>query len=188
MTITVTGKHTDIGDALRTNIEQLVTQVSERYFGEPIEAHIVVEKKYNQFFIDFSVHISRNFIVRTHANHEDPYQATSQATERMETRIQRYKSRLKDRRRMKQVDEMSLNIPQYVLNAKEEDKGGDTPIVIAEMSSSIATLTVSEAVMRMDLTDQPVLMFKNASHDGLSVVYKRSDGNIGWIDPKIQSA
>lgn len=184
MTITVTGKHTDIGDALRTHIEQMVTQVSERYFGEPIEAHIVVEKKHNQFFIDFSVHISRNFIVRTHANQEDPYQAANQAAERMETRIRRYKSRLTDRRRIKQADDLAITMPHYVFNATEEDKGEDTPIIIAEMPNTIATLSVSEAVMRLDLTDQPVLMFKNAKHDGLNLVYKRNDGNIGWIDPK----
>jgi hypothetical protein len=81
-----------------------------------------------------------------------------------------------------------LNAQQYVVNTKEEDEGSDTPIIIAEMNTHIATLSVGEAVMRMDLSNYPVLMFKNAKNGGINVIYRRPDGNIGWIDPSIISS
>lgn len=187
MSINITGKHIEVGESLTSHIENVVSNISQRYFGDPIEAHIVVTKETHKFFIDFSVHISKHFVVRTHGEDSDAYRACDQAAERMETRIRRYKSRLRDRKRHGDVDASMLPAQQYIVNAHEEDQGNDTPLVIAEMSSHVPTLTVGEAVMRMDLSDQPVMMFKNSKHGGLNVVYKRPDGHVGWIDPTIKA-
>ncbi len=187
MAINITGKHIEVGDSLRKHIEDSINAMSNKYFGDPIEAHIVVTKETHRFIVDFSVHISKHFIVRTHGDDADPYRACEQAGERMENRIRRYKSRLRDKRRKtSMIEEILIPAQQYIVNAEEDDKGEDTPIVIAEMTSSVPTLTVGEAVMRMDLSDQLVMMFKNAKHGGLNVVYRRSDGHIGWIDPAVQ--
>lgn len=187
MSINITGKHIEVGDSLRARIEDIVSHISQRYFGEPIEAHIVVTKETHRFIVDFSVHISKHFVVRSHGEDGDPYRACDFASEHMEQRIRRYKSRLRDRKRHNHHDEV-LNAQQYVVNTKEEDEGSDTPIIIAEMNTHIATLSVGEAVMRMDLSNYPVLMFKNAKNGGINVIYRRPDGNIGWIDPSIISS
>lgn len=186
MSITISGKHLEVGDALRQHIENGINSISHRYFGDPIEAHVVMAKETHQYSVDLSVLITRHFVVRTHAADIDPYRCFDLAADRMEHRIQRYKSRLRDKRR-RPYDEQVLAAQQYVLNVEEEDQGEDAPLIIAEMVSGIPTLTVGEAVMRLDLSDQPVMMFKNSKHGELNVVYKRNDGHIGWIDPSIKS-
>ena len=186
MSINITGKHIEVGDSLRTRIEEMVSKISQRYFGDPIDAHIVVTKETHRFIVDFSVHVSNHFVVRSHGEDGDPYRACDLASDHMEQRIRRYKSRLRDRKRHTQKDDF-FSAQQYVVNATEEDEGSDTPVIIAEINTQISTLSVGEAVMRMDLSNDPVLMFKNAKNGGINVVYRRSDGHIGWIDPSIVS-
>ncbi len=186
MSINITGKHIEVGDSLSRHIEEVVSTVSHKYFGELIDAHIVITKEAHYFLVDFAVHISKHFVVRTHGEDSDAYKACDQAAERMENRIRRYKSRLRNKKRHNHQDEMVTMAQQYIVNAEEEDKGEDTPLVIAEMTSNIPMLTVGEAVMRMDLSDHSVMMFKNHKHGRLNVVYKRNDGHIGWIDPSVE--
>jgi ribosomal subunit interface protein len=185
MSIVITGKNIEVGEALKAHIEDLVRGVAGRYFSnDVIESHVILSKETHLFLVDLSVHVSKHFIVRTHGEDNDAHHAVSLAIEKMENRIKKYKSRLRDSKRHISREDL-LPAQQYIVNT-EEDKGEDTPVIIAEMSSEIPTLSVSEAVMRMDLGEAPVLMFKNAKHGQLNVVYKRSDGNIGWIDPSIQ--
>ena len=68
-------------------------------------------------------------------------------------------------------------------DGSDEEEANDNPVVVAEMTSPIETLTVSEAVMRLDLGDLPALMFKSRAHGGFNMIYRRPDGNIGWVDP-----
>lgn len=182
MSINISGKHTEVGESLNNHITAGIENLSQRYFGEPIEAHVVIEKGRYNFVTDLSLHLSKNFVVRTHAEDADAYRSFDLASEKIETRIKRYKSRLRDRKR-NHAEEM-IPALQYTISQEHEDQGGDTPLVIAEMGGHIPTLTVSEAVMEMDLGDHPALMFKNKKHGGFNVVYRRQDGHIGWIDPQ----
>ncbi|MBX9977212.1 MAG: sigma 54 modulation/S30EA ribosomal C-terminal domain-containing protein, partial [Alphaproteobacteria bacterium] len=118
-----------------------------------------------------------------HGEDADAHRACDLAGERMESRIKRYKSRLRDRKRHTSNEDLFIQAQHYIVNAEDEDQGEDTPLIIAEMTSAVPTLTVGEAVMRMDLSEHPVMMFKNSKHGGLNVVFKRADGHIGWIDP-----
>ena len=183
MTINISGKHIDIGESLSNHIHKGVEGIATKHFGEFTDAAVSVTKESHNFFTEIALHINKNFIVRASGEDSDAYRSFDLACEKLEKRISKYKSRLRDRKR--QVDD-EIPALQYIVNATEEDKGEDTPLIIAEMASAVPTLSVGEAVMRMDLSEYPVLMFKNVKHGNLNVVYKRPDGHIGWIDPTIK--
>lgn len=183
MKISISGKHIEVGESLRTHIDSALKTIVTRQLGDVLEAQVIVSKDNFQFTTDISVHVSRHFTVRSHAQDTDPYRSCDLALERMEARIHRYKARLRDQKRNR--DEDILPAQQYVISTDDEDKGEETPLIIAEMSHDIQTLSVGEAVMRMDLSDSPVMMFKNSKSGNFNVVYRRPDGHIGWIDPTI---
>lgn len=196
MQYSVTGKQMDVGDALRQHIEaQLGAQVG-KYFGGGIEAHAVMSREKHLFCCDLSVHIGRNILMQASEKDPDAHQAADKAIDRIAKRMRRHKRRL----RQHHVNgvEHRVQEAQYAILAAEpepeaaaDDSGIDphgSPTVVAEMTTNIATLTVGEAVMRLDLTDQPALMFRNSAHGGLNVIYRRRDGHIGWIDPQEGSA
>jgi ribosomal subunit interface protein len=183
MKVTVAGKQVNVGDALRTHVEDRISATSSKYFSSPIESHIVFSKDGSSFRADCSVHVGAGIFVTAHAVGEDAYATFDTAAERIEKQLRRYKRRLRDHHR-NEVD--SAPAQSYVLAAESEDETepeGDNPVIVAESITHIPTVSVSEAVMRMDLANTPVLMFRNSSNGGLSVVYRRDDGNIGWIDP-----
>ena len=183
MKISTSGKHIEVGESLKTHIEDALKTLVNRQLGDVLEAHVVVSKGKVNFTTDVSVHISRHFTVRAHAEDGDPYRSCDLALEKMEARIHKYKTRLRDQKRIPEEDIFPAQ--QYVISSEDEDKGEDTPLIIAEMSHEIPTLSVSEAVMHMDLSESTVMMFKNTKSGHFNVVYRRNDGHIGWIDPTI---
>ena len=183
MKISTSGKHIEVGESLKTHIETAIKTLVKRQLGDVLEAYVVISKGKLNFTTDISIHVSRHFTVRAHAEDDDPYRSCDLALEKMEARIHRYKTRLRDQKRIPEEDIFPAQ--QYVINAQEEDTGEDTPLIIAEMSHEIPTLTVGEAVMHMDLSDSIVMMFKNTKSGQFNVVYRRNDGHIGWIDPTI---
>ena len=183
MPIAITGKNIELGDSLREFVTQQLHSVVEQYMGDILEAQVVFSKDHHVFKCDVSVHISRHFVVHCHGQDEDAYRSFTHAIHKLESRIKRYKTRLHNRKRHRDEGIESLPAQQYVVNALEEDTGEDAPLIIAEMGSEIHALSVGEAVMRMDLSESPVMLFKNAANGQFNVVYKRVDGHIGWIDP-----
>lgn len=182
MNISISGKHIEVGDSLKSHIEESLKSIVNRQLGGVLEVQALISKdNAYQFTTDISIHISRHFIVRAHASDTDAYRSCDLALERMVNRIHRYKARLRDQKRGS--EDTILPAQQYVINTQAEDKGEDNPIIIAEMSHDIPTISVGEAVMRMDLTESPVMMFKNPNSGHFNVVYRRNDGHIGWIDP-----
>jgi ribosomal subunit interface protein len=182
MKISISGKHIEVGDSLRTHIEESLKSIVTRQLGDVLEVQAVISKDNTyQFTADISIHISRHFTVRAHASDADAYRSCDLALEKMVSRIHRYKARLRDQKR--NAEDTILPAQQYVINSQAEDKGEDHPIIIAEMSHEIPTISVGEAVMRMDLTESSVMMFKNPTSGHFNVVYRRQDGHVGWIDP-----
>lgn len=192
MQITVKGKHIDVGDALRTHVESQLNGAVSKYFAKPIEAQVVLAKNGSgAFHADIAVHPGRGILVHGSGEAQDAYAAVDLAIEHVGKRLRRYKRRLKDHHADEKRERRFEVAPSYVLAPEDEtiepeihDEPGREPVVIAEMTAEIETLTVSEAVMRMDLSGQPVMLFRNRGHDGLNLVYRRADGNIGWIDPQ----
>jgi ribosomal subunit interface protein len=213
MQLTTTGKQIEIGEALRRHIEASLDSTLEKYFKTAIEAHVVVSREAHLTRSEVSIHIGRGIVVNAHAAAAEAHAAFDAAADRVAKQLRRYKRRLRDyhakARDRSLADERAM---AYVLapiaeeaedvdaagaeeaedvdaaGAGAEDQGGGGPAVIAEMSTELPSLTVGEAAMRMDLADAQVLLFRNRSHGALNLVYRRPDGNIGWIDPELDPA
>lgn len=187
MEITVKGKTLDVGDALKGHVERNLTAAVTRFFERALDATVVFSREAHTFRADITVHPGRNLLVQGKAADNDAYAAFDAALERIVKQLRRYKQRLRDHH--KSGPRQQPLEAQYTILAPEPDEEqvvespDGKPAIIAEMPHSIDMLTVGEAVMRMDLADTPVMMFLNSGHGRLNVVYRRTDGNIGWIDP-----
>ncbi|HEX7967479.1 MAG TPA: ribosome-associated translation inhibitor RaiA [Stellaceae bacterium] len=188
MQVTVTGKQIDIGDSLRGHAEAAATAIVERYFGNAIEAHVVFCRERHLILSDILVHAGRGLVVQCHGESSDAYAAFDTAAERLDKQLRRYKRRLRNHHKLGR-DGNEAAIDYVLAAAPEEDPelpaGDDQPLIIAEMRTSIPQLSVSEAVMRLDLADLPALLFRNSAHGNLNLVYRRRDGNVGWVDPDL---
>jgi ribosomal subunit interface protein len=189
MQLSVKGQQIDVGTALRGHIEDSLERMLGKYFGDAIDARVTLSRTGHNFRAVVSAHVGRNIHLEAHGEAGQPYPAFDAAAERLSKRLRRHKQRLRDHHKEVPGDQEILPAQQYILSG-EADKDGeweqqeDQPVVIAEMATEIPSLTVSESVMRMDLSGQPAMMFRNSAHGGLNMVYRRSDGNIGWIDPR----
>jgi ribosomal subunit interface protein len=186
--MTVTGQQIDVGDALRLHIEDAIESTTEKYFADAIDATVVLSRESFRIRATISMHVGRGIHVRAHEEADDAYAAFDVALAHFAKRLRRNKRRLRDHHRDRDAAAGSTNAPEYVLAPQSDDDGAeppandDNPIIIAESQTVIENLTVSEAVMRLDLADAPAFVFRNSKHGGLGVVYRRDDGNIGWID------
>jgi ribosomal subunit interface protein len=192
MTIKVTGKNIDLGESLREYALNRIDGSLDKYSGRSVSGQISVEKNTDGFFTHCSIHLASGLDVQCTGLAQDAYGSVDSAMERLEKRLRRYKRRLKSHGQSvdgpAQLYE-SVGI-DYVLDAESvgdhpdsAEAVGGSPVVIAEAPARVRAMSVSDAVMQMDLADQAFLVFRNASHGGVNVVYRRPDGNIGWIDP-----
>ena len=186
MKIHVTGKQMDVGEALRTHVNDRLDGAIGKYFANPLDASVVFRHEGHGYRVDCSVHVGHGIDAQSHAIDGDIYTAFDAASERLEKRLRRYKRRLRDHHGRERPGPDEFRAQTYVLasEAEEEEEARETfePVIIAESTSEIHARTVGEAVMHMDLTDLPVLLFRNSGNGRLNVVYRRPDGHIGWID------
>jgi ribosomal subunit interface protein len=191
MQVTVTGKQVDVGEALRRHVEAALDAILGKYFGSAIEAHAVFAREAHLIRSELSLRIGRGIVVNSGAAAADYYPAFDAAAERLAKQLRRYKRRLRDYHGKARVQGEAPELARsFVLAPVDEEADPDgaqgdgaAPVVVAEMSTEVQHLTVGEAVMRLDLADAPVLLFRNRSHGGFNLVYRRGDGNVGWIDP-----
>jgi ribosomal subunit interface protein len=195
MQLSVNGRQLDVGEAFRGHIEDSLNGIFGKYFGDAIEATVTMSREGPLYHALVNAHVGRGIQLVVENQAEKPYTAFDGAAERLSKRLRRYKRRLRDHHKPNSAETaQTLAARQYVLagdSAEETDDGQSgegQPAVVAEMSHEILTLTVGEAVMRLDLADLPAMMFRNSGHGGLNVIYRRSDGNIGWIDPEGNSS
>lgn len=182
MQLTVKGKNIDVGDSLRGHVEEALTITAQKYFRDPIEATVIFSKeKQHLFKADISIHMRSG--VTLHSAHEtdDPYAAFEHASKTLGTRLGRYKDRLRDHRRT-ESEELKASYATFGTEEQDNEETAE-PAIIAEMTTQVQTLAVSDAVMRLELGEMPALLFRNPKHGGLNMVYRRNDGNIGWVDP-----
>jgi ribosomal subunit interface protein len=189
MQLSVKGQQIDVGTALRGHIEDSLERMLGKYFGDAIDARVTLSRTGHNFRAVVSAHVGRNIHLEAHGEAGQPYPAFDAAAERLSKRLRRHKQRLRDHHKEDSGDQETLPAQQYILSGEADEDGEweqreDQPVVVAEMATEIPSLTVSEAVMRMDLSGQPAMMFRNRAHGGLNMVYRRSDENIGWIDPR----
>jgi ribosomal subunit interface protein len=189
MHITIQGKHIDLGDALPQRVTERLEGAVAKYFGDAIEGGATFTKDANGIQVDCQIHVGQDIYLKSRGSAGEAHAAFDDAADKIEKQLRRYKRRLKDHHAEQKRAGAAAAAQAYVLASEEKDEEdddivtGDNPTVIAETSSSIPYCTVSNAVMRMDLADQPVLMFRNIGNKRLNVVYRRADGHVGWIDP-----
>lgn len=183
----ITGKQIDIGEALQTHVKQELGNVVEKYAQRPTDANVIFSKSAHEFVCEATVHLSTGLTAQAKAHATEIYAAFDSCSEKMDKQLRRYKRRLKDHHKDRAEPVEFLGASSYILasEASDAESEPDTlqPMIIAEMESKIQSLSVGEAVMQMELAGAPVLVFRNEGKDGLNVVYRRDDGNIGWIDP-----
>jgi ribosomal subunit interface protein len=189
MQLTIKGKQIDIGNALKSHIEENITASVEKYFDNTTDASVTISKEAHNFTADIQVHITKRIMVQGSGSGGDAYAAFEEANEHVAKRLRRYKRRLNDHKH--RGNNEVLMAQHFVLQAEPNihssapvENEPDNPIIIAEMSHEIETLSVSDAVMRMDLAHVSALMFRNIKDNKLNMVYMRQDGNIGWVDPQ----
>lgn len=194
MQIQVNGKQVEVGDALRERIETQLTQGISKYFDRGGDAEVTISKQGHLFKADCWIRLASGQTLVSHAFGGDAHSAFDGTLDHMEKRVRRYKQRLKNHHNGTPQKEETANVT--VLRAfdtdvedEEIDDGMDhsSPphsMIIAETEQTLRTMTVSAAVAEMEMSNYPAIMFRNAAHGGLSVIYRRPDGNIGWIDPE----
>lgn len=184
MTLRVSGKHMDIGDAFRSRIEERIGEVIGKYFDRGYSGHVTVEKQGSRFVADCNLHLASGAAIHATGAAQDPQGAFDGAYERIENRLRRYKSKLKAHVNTAVAHEITYRVVEALPVDDHEEVAADyAPAVIAETSMPLGTMSVASAVMELDLKEAPVFVFRNAGNGQVNMVYRRSDGNVGWIDP-----
>jgi ribosomal subunit interface protein len=183
----ISGKQIDIGSALQTHVESELNHAVKKYAERPTDANVVFSRSAHEYVCEATVHLSTGLTASAKASADEIYAAFDSCCEKMEKQLRRYKRRLKDHHRDRPQPVELFGASSYILASEEEHIESEPdslqPIIVAEMETKIQSLSVGEAVMQMELSGTPVLVFRNEGKNGLNVVYRREDGNIGWIDP-----
>lgn len=190
MDIQVTGKNMDLGDALQSHVAGRLTDGVTKYFDRGADAAVTFAKERHLIECEITAHLASGVLLAAHGDGGDAYGAFDTALEKLEKRVRRYKRRLKNHHANGKPALPAEAAAYYTLaplldenddtEASEDDQ---TPVVVAESQTPLLEMTVGAAVMQLDLAESPAIVFKNAAHGRLNVVYRRRDGHIGWIDP-----
>jgi ribosomal subunit interface protein len=194
MTLRISGKSINVGDALRGRVSERTDEVLRKYFDGNYSGHITLSKDGFGFRTDCALHLDSGITLEAESNAVDAYASADQALLMIEKRLRRYKSRLKDRSARKayaasaalaEMEAPTLDAPSYVIEAlaDDDDVTAYSPVIIAEATTSLKRLSVSEAVMELDLTGAACIVFQHGSSGRVNIIYRRPDGNVGWVDP-----
>lgn len=187
MRFQISGKQIDIGEALQTHVKAELGAAVEKYAERPTDANVIFSKSGHEFVCEATVHLSTGLTAQAKAHEPEIYAAFDSCSEKMEKQLRRYKRRLKDHHKDRTEPVEFSGASSYILASESDAEVAEPetlqPMIVAEMETNIPSLSVGEAVMQMELAGAPVLVFRNEKKSGLNVVYRRDDGNIGWIDP-----
>ena len=187
MPFRVSGKNLDVGDALRGRVNARIAQAVDKYFDGGYSGHVTVAREGFGFRTECAIHLDSKVTLHAEGHAADAYASADQAALRVEKRLRRYHRRLKDHHPERLDGRGAVDAASYVIAAPEHESDaeldGFTPVIIAESTTRLKQMSVSDAVMELDMTGAPVLVFRHAAHGGINVVYRRADGHFGWIDP-----
>lgn len=183
----ISGKQIDIGEALQSHVKTELSTIVDKYAQRPTDAHVIFSKNASEYACEAIVHLSTGLTAQAKAKSHEIYAAFDSCCDKMEKQLRRYKRRLKDHHRDRIEPVELIGASSYILASDLDDQESEPdtlqPVIVAEMETRIPSLSVGEAVMQMELAGAPVLVFRKDGQDGLNVVYRRDDGNIGWINP-----
>ena len=184
----ISGKQIDIGEALQSYVKTELSEILDKYAGRPTEASVIFSKSGHEFVCETVVHLSTGLNAQATGKANEIYAAFDASAEKMDKQLRRYKRRLKDHHRERSQPVELSDAGSYILASRDESEDTEqdnvNAMIVAEMETKIPSLSVGEAVMQMEIASAPVLVFRNEKHSGINVVYRREDGNIGWIDPR----
>ncbi len=188
MALRVSGKNIDVGDALRQRLTERVSDVLAKYFDGGWSGHITVSREGSGYRSECMLHLDSGVDLQAHGSAHEPNACADFVVEKLEKRLRRYKQRLKDRHGSHAV---GFAAQSYILSSVPEEEAevelvGWSPTVVAERMTRLPTLSVADAVVELDITGAPVVVFRHAGHGRVSVVYRRADGHVGWIDPSAE--
>jgi ribosomal subunit interface protein len=186
MSVRVSGKHMEIGEAFRLRIEEQIEQAVTKYFDGGYSSQITVEKSGSRFSADCKIHLDTGAALHANGEATEPQAAFDAASIRIEKRLRRYKRKLKDHHignGHAGFSEVAYTVMDSVPDDEHDEVPEDyAPTIVAESTKQLKTMSVASAVMALDMTDEPVLIFRSSGKEELNIVYRRNDGNIGWID------
>lgn len=192
MSFRISGKNIDVGDALRERVSGRIAEAMGKYFDGGYSGHVTLERDGFGFRTECAIHLDSKITLHAEGMAADAYASADQAALRIEKRLRRYHRRLKDHRPERLDARTAMDAASYIIAAPEEEGeagiDGFTPVIIAELTTALRQLSVSDAVTELDMTGAPVLVFRHAAHGGINVVYRRADGHFGWIDPRTAAA
>jgi len=183
----VSGKQTKVGYSLTNYVQESLEKILKKYFKKFVNSNIQFSKNSFNFKCEINIHIENSIFIKTNAVSHDAYEAFNLANEKIKKRIRRYHRKLTDHRLKIQKPQKNLEANQYVIKDPDKNKkvsNFDEPVIIAESEEIIKKVSVSEAMMLMNLNDQNAIFFKNIKSNRLNILFRREDGNIGWLDPK----
>ena len=184
----ISGKQIDVGEALQTHVKAELGEVVEKYAQRPTDAVIVFSRVAHEHVCESVIHLSTGLTAQATGHATEIYAAFESCREKLDKQLRRYKRRLRNHHSQRTAPVEFAGGSAYILAPTEEpeddDAGPSQPIVIAEMETKIPSITVGEAVLQLELAGDRMLVFRNEGHGGVNVVYRRDDGNIGWIDPR----
>lgn len=185
MSLRISGKHMEIGEAFRSRIQGRIDETVRKYFVGGFSGHVTVEKSGPRFSADCVVFLDTGMSLQATGQAYDPQAAFEAAADRIETRLRRYKRKLRsyDGMSVDRQEDVAYRIMAPAAEELEEIPEDFAPTVVAESTVSLKTMSVARAIVELDVKDSPVFVFRNAGNDQVNIVYRRSDGNIGWIDP-----
>jgi ribosomal subunit interface protein len=194
MPLRVSGKNIKVGEALRGRINARLADAMAKYFNGGFSGHVTIGREGFGFRTECVVHLDSGIVLEADALAADAYASADQAAVRIEKRLRRYKRWRKDRQAARAdgealdrdtLDRGTIDAPTPLVTgrAPNEEPAEDHPAVIAETTTALKRLSVSEAALELDVTGASVLVFRHARYDRVNLVYRRADGHIGWIDP-----
>lgn len=190
MTFRVSGKNLDVGDALRDRVSERIAEAMGKYFDGGYSGHVTLEREGFGFRTECAVHLDSKITLHAEGMAADAYASADQAAMRIEKRLRRYHRRLKDHRPERIDGREAIDAASYIIAAPTDEEESSADIdgfasaIIAESTTALKRLSVSDAVTELDMTGAPVIVFRHAAHGGINVVYRRRDGHFGWIDPQ----
>ncbi|MDN5785779.1 ribosome-associated translation inhibitor RaiA [Pseudorhodobacter sp.] len=184
----ISGKQIDIGEALQTHVKAELGETVEKYAQRPTEAIVVFSRDAHELVCEVTIRLSTGLTAQARGHAAEIYAAFESCREKMDKQLRRYKRRLRDHHKDRVTPVEFDGGSSYILAGSKEHEGEEPeslqPMIIAEMETKVPSVSVGEAVMQLELAGQHMLVFRNSKHGGVNVVYRRDDGNIGWIDPR----
>ena len=193
MSLRVSGKNLDIGAALRTHVQARIAASTAKYLNGDITGHVTIGPEGSGYKTECFLRLASGIMVTAEGEAQEPYASFDKTADRIDKRLRRYKQRTKDHHGATpggaSPDAPPVEMASYVIESPDadsdaEESGSFSPVIVAESTMLLKTMSVAAAVAELDLTGAPVVLFRHATQERLNLVYRRPDGNIGWIDPE----